>query len=149
MGCIVDTRKYTHEKIVIVDGEILWFGSLNPLSHTSRTGEVMARLVSANLAQQMAAFVAIKPARATETYANLAMVKENPPCALQWAHLLCAEGSPRFLLAVRKPDVRLDRRYRSTTEGAEARRCRRTKLPSMREKDGSPISEIRRFLWPP
>ena len=81
MGCIVDTRKDTHEKIVIVDGEILWFGSLNPLSHTSRTGEVMARLVSRDLAQQMAAFVAIKPSRPTETYANLAMVKENPPCA--------------------------------------------------------------------
>jgi ssDNA-binding Zn-finger/Zn-ribbon topoisomerase 1 len=81
MGCIVDTRKDTHEKIVIVDGEILWFGSLNPLSHTSRTGEVMARLVSRDLAQQMAAFVAIKPSRSTETYANLAMIKENPPCA--------------------------------------------------------------------
>jgi predicted nucleic acid-binding Zn-ribbon protein len=81
MGCIVDTRKDTHEKIVIVDGEVLWFGSLNPLSHTNRTGEVMARLVSPDLAQQMAAFVAIKPSRATETFANLAIVKENPSCA--------------------------------------------------------------------
>jgi hypothetical protein len=81
IGCIVDTRKDTHEKIVIVDGDVLWFGSLNPLSHTSRTGEVMARLVSADLAQQMAAFVAIKPSRPTETYVNLAMTKENPSCA--------------------------------------------------------------------
>jgi hypothetical protein len=81
MGCIVDTRKDTHEKLVIVDGEILWFGSLNPLSHTTQTGEVMARLASRDLAQQMAAFVAIKPSKATETYANLAMIKENPRCA--------------------------------------------------------------------
>jgi predicted nucleic acid-binding Zn-ribbon protein len=81
MGCIVDTRRDTHEKIVIIDGEILWFGSLNPLSHTAQTGEVMARLVSRDLAQQMAAFIAIKPSKATETYANLAMVKENPTCA--------------------------------------------------------------------
>ena len=81
IGCSVDTRKDTHEKIVIIDGEILWFGSLNPLSHTSQTGEVMARMVSRELAQQMAAFVAIKPNKQTETYANLAMVKENPPCA--------------------------------------------------------------------
>jgi phosphatidylserine/phosphatidylglycerophosphate/cardiolipin synthase-like enzyme len=44
MGCIVDTRKDTHEKLVIVDGETLWFGSLNPLSHSSQTGEVMARI---------------------------------------------------------------------------------------------------------
>lgn len=81
MGCIVDTRRNTHEKILIIDGEILWFGSLNPLSHTAQTGEVMARLVSRDLAQQMAAFIAIKPSRTTETYANLAMVKENPTCA--------------------------------------------------------------------
>jgi hypothetical protein len=81
MGCIVDTRRDTHEKIVIIDGEILWFGSLNPLSHTAQTGEVMARLVSRDLAQQMAAFIAIKPSKATERYANLAMVKENPICA--------------------------------------------------------------------
>lgn len=80
IGCIVDTRRDTHEKIVIIDGEILWFGSLNPLSHTAQTGEVMARLVSRDLAQQMAAFIAIKPSKATETYTNLAMVKENPTC---------------------------------------------------------------------
>jgi ssDNA-binding Zn-finger/Zn-ribbon topoisomerase 1 len=80
MGCIVDTRRDTHEKIVIIDGEILWFGSLNPLSHTAQTGEVMARLVSRDLAQQMAAFIAIRPSKATETYVNLAMAKENPTC---------------------------------------------------------------------
>ncbi len=79
MGCVVDTRKDTHEKLVIIDGEILWFGSLNPLSHTTQTGEVMARLVSRELTQQMAAFVAIKPSRASETYANLAMIKETHP----------------------------------------------------------------------
>src|SRR5438874_13453776 len=38
IGCIVDTRRDSHEKIVIIDGEILWFGSLNPLSHTAQTG---------------------------------------------------------------------------------------------------------------
>ena len=64
-----------------VEGLVGQLGSLNPLSHTSQTGEVMARLVSRDLAQQMAAFVAIKPSRVTETYVNLAMVKENPPCA--------------------------------------------------------------------
>ncbi len=71
----MDTRKDAHEKLVIVDGNILWFGSLNPLSHTSRTGEVMARMVNGQLAQQMAAFVAIKPSKQTATYSNLAMVK--------------------------------------------------------------------------
>jgi hypothetical protein len=80
MDCIIDTRQHTHEKIVIIDGEILWFGSLNPLSHTSHTGEVMARLISRDLAQQMAASVAIKYRKEADTYEKLAMVKENPFC---------------------------------------------------------------------
>jgi hypothetical protein len=89
MGCIVDTRKDTHEKVIIVDGNILWFGSLNPLSHTSRTGEVMARLVSPALAQQMAAFIAIKPSRPTEKYADLAMVrKTHRALAAMGAHIM-------------------------------------------------------------
>jgi ssDNA-binding Zn-finger/Zn-ribbon topoisomerase 1/predicted nucleic acid-binding Zn-ribbon protein len=116
MGCIVDTRKDAHEKIVIVDGEILWFGSLNPLSHTSRTGEVMARLVSPNLAQQMAGFVAIKPSRPTETYANLAMVKENPPCAR-------CNGRTYYVAKARHGAFwRCEEQTCGWTEGATARR---------------------------
>jgi hypothetical protein len=129
IGCIVDTRKDTHEKIVVVDGEILWFGSLNPLSHTSQTGEVMARLVSRDLAQQMAAFVAIKPSRVTETYVNLAMVKENPACACcngrtyfvprarNGAFWRCEEQSCRWTesTAAKKKTSKLD--------GADAPRC--------------------------
>ena len=116
MGCVVDTRRDTHEKIVIVDGEILWFGSLNPLSHTSRTGEVMARLVSANLAQQMAAFVAIKPSRPTETYANLAMVKENPLCAR-------CNGRTYYVAKARHGAFwRCEEQTCGWTEGATARR---------------------------
>jgi AAA domain/Topoisomerase DNA binding C4 zinc finger/PLD-like domain len=120
LGCIVDTRKDTHEKVVIVDGDILWFGSLNPLSHASRTGEVMARLISPNLAQQMAAFIAIKPSRPTETYANLAMVKENPPCAR-------CNGRTYYVPRARNgPYWRCEEQTCGWTESATARR--RSKL---------------------
>jgi Transposase DDE domain group 1 len=37
---------WINEKVVIVDGEITWFGSLNPLSHTNRTDEMMARIAA-------------------------------------------------------------------------------------------------------
>jgi AAA domain/Topoisomerase DNA binding C4 zinc finger/PLD-like domain len=117
MGCIVDTRKDTHEKIVIVDGDVLWFGSLNPLSHTSRTGEVMARLVSSDLAQQMAAFVAIKPSKPTETYVNLAMVKENPPCAR------CSGRTYYVPKARNGPYWRCEEQPCGWTQGATARRA--------------------------
>jgi hypothetical protein len=116
MGCIVDTRKDTHEKIVIIDEEILWFGSLNSLSHTAQTGEVMARLVSGDLARQMAAFIAIKPSKMTETYANLAMLKENPPCAR-------CNGRTYYVAKARHgPYWRCEDQSCGWTESAEAKR---------------------------
>jgi voltage-gated potassium channel Kch len=59
LGCVVDTRWEIHEKVVVIDDEIVWFGSLNPLSHTSRTDEVMARVEGKDLALQIAAFMAL------------------------------------------------------------------------------------------
>ena len=41
-GCEIELRPGMHEKIVIVDGRVLWEGSLNLLSHRSTT-EVMRR----------------------------------------------------------------------------------------------------------
>ena len=125
--------KGTHEKIVIVDGDVLWFGSLNPLSHTSRTGEVMARLVSSDLAQQMASFVAIKPSRPTETYVNLAMVKENPSCAR-------CNGRTYYVPKARKgPYWRCEEQTCGWTESATARR--RSKLDAT-DPPKCPVCEL-------
>lgn len=59
LGCVVDTRGEIHEKVVVIDDEIVWFGSLNPLSHTSRTDEVMARIEGKKLALQISSFMAL------------------------------------------------------------------------------------------
>jgi hypothetical protein len=40
LGAIVDLRAEIHEKVVLIDGRIAWFGSLNPLPHTARQGHV-------------------------------------------------------------------------------------------------------------
>jgi phosphatidylserine/phosphatidylglycerophosphate/cardiolipin synthase-like enzyme len=53
----VETRWDIHEKVVIVDDEITWFGSLNPLSHQPHD-EMMARLADKDTALQLSAFVA-------------------------------------------------------------------------------------------
>ena len=77
IGCIVDTRGSIHQKAAIIDDEITWFGSLNPLSHTSKTEETMARIKDKRFAGQLSQNLAIKPSKETE---GLSVKKENPEC---------------------------------------------------------------------
>lgn len=80
MGCRVDTRWDIHQKMVIIDDEIVWFGSLNPLSHTSRTDETMLRFTGRSTALQLAAFLAVDAHVNPDKAEGLAFVKENPAC---------------------------------------------------------------------
>jgi ribosomal protein L37AE/L43A len=80
MGCTVDTRWEIHQKVVIIDDEIVWFGSLNPLSHTNRTDETMLRLVSRPAALQMATFLSVTEKMRAEKAEGLAVCGENPRC---------------------------------------------------------------------
>ena len=80
MGCVVDTRGEIHEKLVIIDEEIVWFGSLNPSSHTSRTGEVMARLEGRELALQISAFMALDRGVRPDAAEGISTRAENPRC---------------------------------------------------------------------
>lgn len=78
IGCIVDTRGSIHQKAAIIDDEITWFGSLNPLSHTSKTEETMARIKDKRFAGQLSQNLAIKFSKETE---GLSIKKENPECS--------------------------------------------------------------------
>lgn len=80
MGCIVDTRWDIHEKVVIIDDEIIWFGSLNPLSHTNRTDEMMARVTGKPAALQLSAFMAVTTSVSPDKAAGLSVLGENPRC---------------------------------------------------------------------
>lgn len=75
-GCIVDTRASIHEKAVIIDDEIVWFGSLNPLSHTTKTNEMMARVESTEIASQILNFLSINKKRREQGSSE----GENPRC---------------------------------------------------------------------
>lgn len=80
MGCVVDTRGDIHEKVVIIDDNIVWFGSLNPLSHTSKTAEVMARIEGKQVAMQLAAFMALDKGIKPDSSEGIAYQAENPRC---------------------------------------------------------------------
>ena len=77
IGCIVDTRASIHSKAAIIDDAISWFGSLNPLSHTSLTEETMARTDSKGFALQLSQNLAIKFIKEVE---GASVIKENPEC---------------------------------------------------------------------
>ena len=80
MGCVVDTRGEIHEKVVVIDDKIVWFGSLNPLSHTARTDEVMARIEGKDLALQIAAFMSLDRGVRPDTAEGISTRAENPRC---------------------------------------------------------------------
>ncbi len=77
MGIVVDTRDAIHEKVVIIDRSILWSGSLNALSNSGSTDEMMTRTISRATAIQVANFLAKGRNKPTDGDATQ---KENPPC---------------------------------------------------------------------
>jgi len=79
-GAIVDCRRDIHEKVVLIDGRIIWSGSLNPLSHTSRTDEFMTRADSPHYAEQVAGFLSKRSWLSSSAVAASAAKPENPRC---------------------------------------------------------------------
>jgi hypothetical protein len=72
-------RARIHEKVVIIDNEIVWYGSLNVLSHTHHTDESMTRVANAGLAQALAANMS-KRRVSSETALLTISNAENPRC---------------------------------------------------------------------
>ena len=81
IGCEIDLRDDIHQKIVIIDEKIVWFGSCNPLSHTSeRTDETMQRTEGVKYARQLANFISVDRSRQRLNQRGVSIVKENPVC---------------------------------------------------------------------
>jgi hypothetical protein len=58
-GIVLDTRTVTHEKVVVIDEEIVWHGSLNMFSQNEkRTTELMTRTVSKSYAKSILGLLA-------------------------------------------------------------------------------------------
>jgi ssDNA-binding Zn-finger/Zn-ribbon topoisomerase 1 len=77
IGATVDCRREIHQKIAIIDSKIVWFGSLNPLSHTARSDEIMMRAVAPSFAAELARQIAVRSARRD---GQGAATGENPRC---------------------------------------------------------------------
>ena len=77
LGVTVDLRARMHEKIAILDGRILWHGSLNILSHRD-THESMLRIESPAACSQLARFISTPAGRRDD--APALDVRENPEC---------------------------------------------------------------------
>jgi len=52
IGIRVDQRRSIHQKVIVIDGRVVWFGSLNPLSHRN-TQEFMFRLENEDFTRQV------------------------------------------------------------------------------------------------
>lgn len=75
-GIAVDLRAKMHEKIAILDGDILWHGSLNVLSHRNTT-ESMLRIRAPGVCQELAKLITGRGGELGEP--NLER-RENPGC---------------------------------------------------------------------
>jgi hypothetical protein len=91
VGCSVDCRARIHEKVVIIDREIVWHGSLNVLSHTHRTDESMTRLFNAGLARALAANMS-KRHQSQEKALGAMAEAENPRCGQCGGRTVYNEG---------------------------------------------------------
>ena len=135
IGLTVDLRARMHEKIAIIDGEVLWHGSLNILSHRD-TSESMLRIKSRVACEQMARFVS-STAWARDDSFDFGS-SENPPCPDCGGSTVWKSGRYGIYFECEngcggKIDPRKGRRFRKQAGG----RKRRGK------KRGSPEGETR------
>lgn len=92
LGVVVDCRRAIHEKVVLVDNQIVWSGSLNALSHTSRTDEFMTRATSPLYAEQVAAFLSKRTGLSPSAAAAMVAQAENPRCPQCHSRAYFSEG---------------------------------------------------------
>jgi hypothetical protein len=77
-GVAVDLRHAIHQKVVLIDDDIAYFGSLNPLSATMGTRETMLRFADQKFVMQLREVLIIPGLRENDNRTSI--VRENPPC---------------------------------------------------------------------
>jgi len=124
LGIAVDLRARMHEKIAILDGRILWHGSLNILSHRD-TYESMLRLESPATCQQLSRFVSTPTGRRGDEAAPTLEAPENPSCPICGGPTVWNEGRYGIWFECEvsncegKVDPRRDRRQKKATNSGK------------------------------
>jgi ssDNA-binding Zn-finger/Zn-ribbon topoisomerase 1/tetratricopeptide (TPR) repeat protein len=80
MGVVVDLRARMYEKLAVLDGRLLWHGSLDILSHRD-TSQVMFRLNSPAACQQLGSFLSPLPGQRKAQTPDFDVVG-NPACPI-------------------------------------------------------------------
>ncbi len=118
LGIVVDLRARMHEKIAILDGRILWHGSLNVLSHRD-THESMLRIDSPNACEALGRFLST-PSGRRDDRADL-HAPENPACPSCGGPTVWESGRFGIFFRCERPDCdgKVDprRRGRRTQRG--------------------------------
>ena len=79
-GIVVELRGRLHQKAVLIDDDIAWFGSLNPLSFSGSTEETMMRINQPKVTGVFASNLSIRRGASAEELKDL-MVSEVPKCS--------------------------------------------------------------------
>lgn len=98
IGATIDLRSDIHEKAIIIDNKIVWFGSLNPLSHGHRTTELMARIDDTSVAAHLAGILSVRRRSLDERTAGAFVDAENPRCEIcgGWSVFVRGRYGPFF-----------------------------------------------------
>ena len=91
IGVVVDFRANIHQKVCLIDNRIVWWGSLNVLSHGGRADEMMTRAVNEEFAKTVAAHMSKRRVSAGKAQTTVADA-ENPHCENCGAHSVFREG---------------------------------------------------------
>ena len=79
-GILVEFRAKIHQKAVLIDNDIAWFGSLNPLSFSGATEESMLRIEQKDITGTFAANMSVNRNSAKED-PSLMTTPELPDCS--------------------------------------------------------------------
>lgn len=117
LGVAVDLRARMHEKVAILDGRILWHGSLNILSHRD-TSESMLRLESPAACQQLARFLN-PPIGRREEEVPVFEAAANPECPKCGGTTVWNDGRYGIWFTCEDPNCngRIDTRRRGQRRG--------------------------------
>jgi hypothetical protein len=128
LGAVVDLRIGMHQKLLLIDDNITWTGSLNLLSHSGSTRELMLRVEGRRTALTISAFLSADASATSGRAAGSAYKRENPLCGI------CV-GRTRFMVDRNGEPIWSCERCswtRSPRAGRETRRGRRNAGQSQR-----------------
>ena len=91
IGAVVDCRAKIHQKVCLIDNRIVWWGSLNALSHMYHSDETMTRVVNEGFASLVAAHMSKRPISVERALATVADA-ENPRCPSCGGRTVLADG---------------------------------------------------------